>query len=286
MPPVCMKRIFALSVSGRGEGGRMADVPSRYCGNCGNELSPEDQFCRNCGTPVHQAATVPTPEADVAVPPPPQQAGGTPPPQQEAAAPTQGRSRGNIFVLGCLGLVALLVLVFIVAAALGGGGDETAGGGGGGGGQQAQGEGQGQGQKGQAPASIGEEVVVGDSAYTVTRAWQETEIRDPSGFEDPVQGNFVLVDFTVENRGDEPMSVSDIGLYVYDDQDRQYETETDIPLGAIPENKDLFLLDRINPGLAQDVRVVFSVPPDAKGFEMEVSSGLFAAETRRIALGF
>jgi hypothetical protein len=264
----------------------MAETPQkRYCGNCGNELSPEDQFCRSCGTPVHQAATVPTPEADVAVPPPPQQAGGTAPPQQEAAAPTQGRSRGSIFVLGCLGLVALLVLVFIVAAALGGGGDETAGGGGGGG-QQAQGGGQGQGQKGQAPASIGEEVVVGDSAYTVMRAWQETELRDPSGFDDPVQGNFVLVDFTVENRGDEPISVSDIGLYLYDDQGRQFETETDIPLGAIPEDKDLFLLDRINPGLSQDVRVVFSVPPDAKGFEMEVSSGLFAAETRRIALGF
>ena len=111
-------------------------------------------------------------------------------------------------------------------------------------------------------------------------------LRDPSGFDEPVQGNFVLVDFTVENRGDEPMSVSDIGLYVYDDQGRQFETETDIPLGAIPENKDLYLLDRINPGLSQDVRVVFSVPPDAKGFEMEVSSGFFATETRRIALGF
>jgi hypothetical protein len=129
-------------------------------------------------------------------------------------------------------------------------------------------------------------VVVGDAAYTVTKAWRETELRDPSGFDDLVQGNFVLVDFTVENRGDEPMSVSDIGLYVYDDQGRQYETETDIPLGAIPENKDLFLLDRINPGLSPDVRVVFSVPQDAKGFEMEVSSGFFATETRRIALGF
>jgi hypothetical protein len=120
----------------------------------------------------------------------------------------------------------------------------------------------------------------------VTRAWRETELRDPSGFEEPMQGNFVLVDFTVENRGEEPMSVSDIGLYVYDSQGREFETEAEVPFGAIPENRDLFLMDRINPGLTQDVRVVFTVPPDAKGFEMEVSSGLFAAETRRIALGF
>jgi hypothetical protein len=60
-----------------GENGRsMAETPTRYCRNCGHELGPEDQFCQNCGTSVHQAATVPTPEADVPVPPPPQAGGG------------------------------------------------------------------------------------------------------------------------------------------------------------------------------------------------------------------
>src|SRR5688572_6563975 len=59
------------------------DMPQRrYCSNCGHELSPEDRFCPNCGRPVHQTASVPTPEADVPVPPPPPQAGGgaAPPP--------------------------------------------------------------------------------------------------------------------------------------------------------------------------------------------------------------
>ena len=45
-------------------------------------------------------------------------------------------------------------------------------------------------------------------------------------------------------------------------------------------------IDRINPGLSEDIRVVFSVPPDARGLKMEVSSSLSATETRRIALGF
>jgi predicted amidophosphoribosyltransferase len=40
-------------------------VADRFCGNCGNALSEDDRFCRNCGTPVHEAAVVPTPEADV-----------------------------------------------------------------------------------------------------------------------------------------------------------------------------------------------------------------------------
>jgi zinc-ribbon domain len=50
----------------------MAD---RFCGECGNELSEDDRFCRNCGTPVHEAAVVPSPEADVSTPPPPPQSG-------------------------------------------------------------------------------------------------------------------------------------------------------------------------------------------------------------------
>jgi zinc-ribbon domain/Domain of unknown function (DUF4352) len=197
----------------------MAEAPSRYCGNCGNELSPEDQFCRNCGTPVHRAATVPTPEAHVPVPPPPQPA-------------QAGFGRRHPILTGCLAIVGLLFVLAIVAAALGGGGDETAGDGGGEGGQQAQetdqgqqnqpqgqdeaqDQGQDQGQETR-PARIGQTVVIGDAAYRVTRAWRETELRDPSGFKEPMQGNFVLVDFTVENRGEEPMSVSDLGLYVYD----------------------------------------------------------------------
>jgi hypothetical protein len=60
----------------------MAEVPERYCGNCGQELSPEDRFCPTCGRPVHRTAHVPTPEADAPVSPLPQQAQRTAPPQQ------------------------------------------------------------------------------------------------------------------------------------------------------------------------------------------------------------
>jgi len=60
-------------------------VTERYCRNCGHELAETDRFCPNCGTPVHEAAHVPTPEADVDVPSPPQQAGATTPPPDEPA---------------------------------------------------------------------------------------------------------------------------------------------------------------------------------------------------------
>jgi hypothetical protein len=70
----------------------MAEAPQRYCTNCGHELSPGDQFCPNCGTPVHRAARVPTPEADVPVPPPQQQ-------QQVREAGARSKTRGPKWAL-------------------------------------------------------------------------------------------------------------------------------------------------------------------------------------------
>jgi hypothetical protein len=48
-------------------------VADGYCRTCGHELGDDDRFCPNCGRPVDQTASVPTPEADVPVSPPPQQ---------------------------------------------------------------------------------------------------------------------------------------------------------------------------------------------------------------------
>jgi hypothetical protein len=109
----------------------MADTPARYCGNCGHELGPEDQFCQNCGTPVHQAATVPTPEADVPVTPPTQQVGGSAAPAQQAEGTQRAWPRRHPYLTGCLGLLGLLLLLLIalVAAVAVGGGDGDGGGG-------------------------------------------------------------------------------------------------------------------------------------------------------------
>jgi hypothetical protein len=105
----------------------MSETPARYCGNCGNELDPEDRFCPNCGRPVHQMAQVPTPEADVPVPPPPQQEAGTQPLEQQGAQPREPWTTRQL-ALGCLGVFFVVFVVGAFVAALagnGGGGNEA-----------------------------------------------------------------------------------------------------------------------------------------------------------------
>jgi hypothetical protein len=99
----------------------MAETPDRYCGNCGRELSSEEQFCRNCGRPVHQAARVPTPEADVPVPPPPVQDEGTaaPPPQQDQG--TEPTEWWQTSIGRTLGILAAIITVLAILASLAGG---------------------------------------------------------------------------------------------------------------------------------------------------------------------
>lgn len=260
-------------------------MAGRYCGNCGSELPQDVRFCPSCGRPVHETAQVSTPEADVDVPPPPQWQGT----ENEAprGSPQGDQRRKHPILTGCLGIVVIIFLLGILGAIFSGG-EETAGSGGeagGGDGQQAQqDQDSGQGQQNQV-AGIGEEVSVGDVSYTVTDAEVVSQLKDPLGLEEPLTGNFILVSFTFANNSSEPVTVSDIGMYLYDSQDNEYETDTDAAF-YLPEDTSMFMLDRVNPGLTQDVQTIYSVPPDAEGFELEVTSGFFASETARIDLGF
>lgn len=278
----------------------MAD---RYCTNCGAELPEDARFCATCGRPAHETAAVSTPEADVPVPPPPGQQGWetASTPQEAATEEPPRRSTANKVLLGCAGLAVLSVLFVGCVAVLaigtgGGGGGESAGSNNA---PAAENEEQQPAEKEEQAAQednqaaekkekvygVGDKVNVGDVSYTVTSAQPKTRLTDTYGIDPPKTGNFVVVDFTFANNGTEPVTMSDVGLYLYDSKNREYETASDM-FGYIPEEKDIFLIDRINPGLSKEAQVIYTVPPDASGFELEVTSGFFQSEVERIKLGF
>lgn len=87
------------------------------------------------------------------------------------------------------------------------------------------------------------------------------------------------------NNGTEPVTMSDVRLYLYDNKNREYETDGNV-FGYVSEEKHIFLLNRVNPSLSLEAQVIYTVPPDAAGFELEVTSGCFQSEVERLSLGF
>ena len=271
-------------------------MASRYCGNCGHELSPDNRFCPNCGGAVHETARVSTPEADVSVPPPP--------PTQQMAAQPQARTRRGAYLVGGVAAVAALVVLVIGLTALGrvGEGDEQA--------ARAPAptseepttaptpeepttastpEEQEQQQEPQPSPSdpisqIGDIVSVGDVSWQVTDAQQTTVLTSQFGeFGSPKQGNFVIVDFLFTNNGNEAVTLDPISLTLIDGQGREFEPDTDT-FEYIPEEKDIFL-NQVNPGVSHEGMVIFTVAPDASDFTLQVGDAkLFGNETASIEL--
>lgn len=257
----------------------MAETPARYCGNCGHGLSSEDQFCPNCGRPVHQTASVPTPEADVSVPPPPQQqAGQQVPPPQQAAPPPPRRSTASKIFIGCAGLVVVLVLfVGCLAVLAGGGGDQNPSGSGS---EEAKRQ---PGTTKQNPVSIGDPVNAGKVKWNVTNARQATELK--SSFAGRKQGNFVIVDFNFTNGTKEAVTLDTASLTLIDSQGRKFEADTDTS-EYVPLNKDIFL-EQVNPGVTKQGETIFTVAPGASGFVLKAGdTDMFSDENAYVDLGF
>ena len=86
----------------------MAD---KYCRDCGHELEQEDRFCPGCGQAAHQAARVPTSEADMSVPPTPQ------PADEGPRTPVGGANRGSGFTVTDVLIVVIFFPVWMLLVA-------------------------------------------------------------------------------------------------------------------------------------------------------------------------
>lgn len=190
--------------------------------------------------------------------------------------PRQGRRWGRwvlIGGIGCLGLLLLLGIGFAGCAALlssgGGGGDEGA-----------TPEDNYAAQKKQA-VPLGETVEVGNVAWTINNVQESTELR---ALGERKQGNFVTVELTFINNGDEAVTLDSESLAIIDDQNRTFETDTDASF-YVPTNRDLFL-NQVNPGVTFQGTAIFSIAPDAKGLILQAGdTELFTDENAYVNLG-
>ena len=101
---------------------------------------------------------------------------------------------------------------------------------------------------------------------------------------DRKKGNFVTVELTFINNGDEAVTLDSESLAIIDDQNRTFETDTDASF-YVPTNRDLFL-NQVNPGVTFQGTTIFSIAPDAEGLILQAGdTEMFTDENAYIDLG-
>ena len=138
-----------------------------------------------------------------------------------------------------------------------------------------------------APVAIGEPATAGDVQWRVTSAERVGELRR----EGPTpkltkteQGSFVTVDFDFTNNGDSSASLSGNSLTLTDSEGRESRHKSDAST-YIPEDRRV-LLESINPVITRQGRVIFEVPPDSSGFQLQLGDTRAFGNEVSVDLGF
>lgn len=247
-------------------------MAGRYCSNCGQQLGGDSRFCPGCGRSLSETAYVSTPEAETSAPTPP-------------TAAQQGTGQRHTWRNIALGCVVVPILLLLIGSLLlgGGGGDNSTSAPQGDSGQEGSGGQEDSGSPGSSeddPAPIGEIAQNGNLSWEITDVEQTNEIGDSF---DSMSGNFVLVDFQVENTGNEAATIDYDYLLLLDNQDRENEPSIDASM-YVPTDRDPFYTD-ISPGVTNEYRTVYEVAPDAEGFVLEATSENFDEGYSYLSLG-
>lgn len=131
--------------------------------------------------------------------------------------------------------------------------------------------------------AVGETVNVADVTWQVTEARQANQLT--AQFAEPVQGNFVIVNFSFSNNGSEPVTLDNNSLALIDSEGRESQTEADY-LRYVPKDRDIFL-ERVNPGVTQEGQAIFEVAPGPSEFRLQAGdTNAFSDQNGYVDLGF
>lgn len=97
-------------------------------------------------------------------------------------------------------------------------------------------------------------------------------------FQEEAQGQFCLMEVTVENIGDESQFFSGDNQYVFNEEGTEYSASTAATFANNPEGDELFT--EINPGNSVDGTVVFDIPEDAEVAYAELHDSPFSGGVR------
>lgn len=128
-------------------------------------------------------------------------------------------------------------------------------------------------------AGIGDPLKVGDLVFTVNDAAPTTELKSPLGNK---SGNWMVVTVTVKNESKEAVTIDSSYFKLLEGDGTEYETDSDNLMYLDAEQN--FFLEKINPKLEKQGKVLFAIPEGVTDFKLQVQTGFFGTETGVISL--
>ncbi|MED0676946.1 DUF4352 domain-containing protein [Aneurinibacillus thermoaerophilus] len=141
--------------------------------------------------------------------------------------------------------------------------------------------------KAEAPAKtykVGEAVPVENFIYTVSKISNKKQIGNEF-LNKKTENTFLVIDVAIKN-GDKEARMMDTSLFKLKDANgTEYDPDAEADMYVNGDNP--FFLSNVNPGLTKKGKIVFELPTDAKGLQLEVNSGVgtAAGKTELINLG-
>lgn len=121
---------------------------------------------------------------------------------------------------------------------------------------------------------IGEPVRDGQFEFTVTDIETGIDsVGDGFSSEQP-QGQFVIVDVSVHNIGDDAQTFTSGAQNLIDSQEREFDAASATAVMALPDSEAF--LEEINPGNAVDGQLLFDVPDDVELTSIELHDSPFS----------
>ncbi|WP_212934902.1 DUF4352 domain-containing protein [Bacillus hominis] len=186
---------------------------------------------------------------------------------------------GKFFKFGCLGVIAIVVIIFI-AAVVDGSNDPK---------EKASTESK-QETKRDAPKKEKEakkeepkELSKEGESSNVKITVGSVETLESVGTEyvnEKAQGVFKIVELTLTNNQKDAITLSSNSFKLVDNQGREFSTSSaaQIKLNVANGGNSKFLLEKLNPGLSQTGKIVFDVPKDVQGLALKARGGLAGKE--------
>lgn len=132
---------------------------------------------------------------------------------------------------------------------------------------------------GEKAAKIGVPLKVGDLVFTVKDASMTKLLKSPLGNK---KGNWMVVTVSVKNESKEAVTIDSSFFKLIEGDGTAYETDSDNLMYLDAQQN--FFLEKINPKLEKQGKVLFALPEGVKDLKLQVQTGAFGTETGLITL--